>query len=95
MKNRSSHISHDELNQKLIDASKQVEVGAIYKHYKFPDRNYRVTNLAIQEAIEKVCIIYQDVADPTAPPFVRDLDSWLETVEWQGSLVPRFQKAIL
>ena len=67
-----------------------VRVGAIYRHYKFPTRDYMVLNLAIQEATEKVCVIYQDMHEPDAPPFVRDLDSWLSTVEWEGSVAPRF-----
>lgn len=86
-----SHLSHDELAKKLIDAAKLVKIGGIYKHYKYPERNYKVTNLAIQEASEKVCVIYQDVSDKSAPSFVRDLDSWLEKVEWHGSIVDRFK----
>jgi hypothetical protein len=86
-----THISHDELNKKIAEAAKLVTVGAIYKHYKFPDRNYKVTNLAIQEATEKACVIYKDRNFANSPSFVRDLDSWLESVEWQGAIVPRFK----
>ena len=85
------HISHDELNQKLSAAAKLVAVGSIYKHYKYPLRDYKVTILAVQEATEKICVLYTDISDPDAPPFVRDLDSWLESVEWQGAIVPRFK----
>ena len=85
-----SHITHDELNRKLSDATKQIRVGAIYRHYKFPTREYKVLNLAIQESTESVCVIYQDIQEPNAPPFVRDLDSWLSTVEWEGSVAPHF-----
>lgn len=85
------HISNDELNRKLSDAAKLVSVGSIYKHYKYPERNYKVISLAIQEATEKICIIYKDISESDAPPFVRDLDSWLESVEWQGAIVPRFK----
>lgn len=84
------HISHEELNRKLSDASKVVKVGAIYQHYKFPNRNYKVTNIAIQEASEQVCIVYHDVSVVDAPSFVRDLTSWLSTVEWEGKSIPRF-----
>lgn len=84
------HISHDELNKRIRDASKLVTVGAIYKHYKYPERDYQVETIAIQEASEKICVIYKDVSSQSAPSFVRDLDSWLETVEWQGKSVPRF-----
>ena len=86
-----SHISHDELNQKLSAAAKLVSVGSIYKHYKYPLRNYKVTILAVLESTEKICVIYRDISEPDALPFVRDLDSWLEKVEWQGAIVPRFK----
>ncbi len=46
--------------------------------------------LALQEDSQKVCVIYQDIARTDAPPFVRNLDSWLESVEWEGLVVPRF-----
>ena len=85
-----SHISHDELNEQIAQASKFVTVGAIYKHYKYPSRKYLVEKIAIQEASEKICIIYRDASAPSAPSFVRDLDSWLENVPWEGKIVPRF-----
>ena len=93
--NSMSHISHDELNKRIAEASTLVTVGAIYKHYKYPERDYLVEKIAIQEATEKICIIYHDMSVQNAPSFVRDLDSWLESVEWQGSIVPRFKKTIL
>lgn len=42
-----SHISYDELNQKLHQAKQDVIVGATYRHYKYPDRAYKVILLAI------------------------------------------------
>ncbi len=90
-----THITHEELSKKINDASKLVQLDGIYKHYKFPDRNYKVLGYVIQEATEKVAIRYKNISEDNAPEFVRDLDSWLEQVEWQGALVPRFQKTIL
>ena len=84
------HLSYDELNQRLQQAKQDVIVGATYRHYKYPDRTYKVLLLGIQEATERVCVVYQDTAHPEAPAFVRDLDSWLEVVSWHGELVPRF-----
>ena len=89
------HISHSELNKQISDVSKLVELGAIYKHYKYPERDYKVLGYVIQEATEKVAIRYHNILEDGAPEFVRDLDSWMETVEWDGVIVPRFKKAIL
>jgi hypothetical protein len=90
-----THISHAELNKRIAEASKLVELGAIYKHYKYPDRDYQVLGYVIQEATEKVAIRYRNILEDDAPEFVRDLDSWLETVEWNEVIVPRFKKTIL
>ncbi|MBP9670205.1 DUF1653 domain-containing protein [Candidatus Woesebacteria bacterium] len=90
-----SHISHTELNQRIADASKLVELGAIYKHYKYPERDYKVLGYVIQEATQKVAIVYRNIKEDDAPQFCRDLSSWLETVEWNGAIVPRFKKVIL
>lgn len=89
------HISHAELNQRIDEVSKLVELGAIYKHYKYPDRDYKVLGYVIQEATEQVAIRYRNILEDDAPEFVRDLDAWLESVEWEGAIVPRFKKAIL
>ncbi len=86
-----THISYDELNKRIAEAAKLVMVGAIYKHYKYNDRDYKVLGYVIQEASEKVAIRYRNILEDDAPEFVRDLDSWLESVEWQGSIVPRFK----
>lgn len=88
-----SHASHDELNKRIAKAEKLVTVGATYKHYKYPKRNYLVEKICIQEATEKICVVYKDRNFVNAPSFVRDLDSWLETVEWEGKMVPRFTLA--
>ncbi len=91
MKN-NSHQNHEALNKLLFDASKNVVVGATYRHYKYPKRKYKVLMLAIQEDSQKVCVVYQDVARTDAPPFVRNLDSWLESVEWDGETISRFMR---
>lgn len=71
------HRSHEELEKNLSLAEMQVKVGGIYAHYKNPEHKVRVIRLGIQEATEKICVIYQDVANERLI-FVRDLDSWLE-----------------
>jgi hypothetical protein len=86
-----THTSHDDLNKQILAASKIVQIGGVYKHYKYPERDYIVEKIAIQEATEKVCVLYKDISEPNAPSFVRDIDSWLENVEWHGVIVPRFK----
>jgi len=66
------HKSHEDLERELGIAKTQVRIGGIYLHYKNPDHKVRV-----QEATDKLCVIYQDMANEKLV-FVRDLDVWLE-----------------
>lgn len=84
------HLSYAEHNARIAAASQQVLLGGIYKHYKFPDRDYKVLGFVIQEDTLKIAIRYRNILDDEAPEFVRDLGSWLETVQWEGKSVPRF-----
>lgn len=88
-----SHTPHSTLNQRIAEAGELVTIGAVYKHYKYPDRDYQVLGFTIQESSQKVAVRYRNIRQSDAPEFVRDLDSWLETVEWEGETILRFRKA--
>lgn len=91
IKDTMSHTLLEEVTTRRKDAQQQVEVGAIYSHYRNPKLQYKVIDIGIQEATEKACVIYKALyADEVV--WVRDLDVWLEPVEHEGKKVPRFQK---
>ena len=85
------HKSQKVLLEDLKTAAKQVVVGGEYYHYKNPENRYKVLQLAITEADETVCVIYQALYGEMLT-FVRPLKSWLDKVEWQGKTVNRFTK---
>lgn len=86
-----SHKDQETLLKELEQAHKLVKVGSEYKHYKNPDKLYKVIEIAILEASDEACVIYQaQYGDKLS--FVRPLSSWLDTVEWSGQKVPRFTK---
>ncbi|MFA7614812.1 MAG: DUF1653 domain-containing protein [Candidatus Caldatribacteriota bacterium] len=87
----SNHKNHQQLHQELEEAKKQVEVGGIYSHYKYPENTYQVINLGFIETTDEVCVIYQATYDKELV-FVRPLSSWLETPEWNGKKAPRFKR---
>ncbi len=91
MKDTMSHTSLEELTARRQDAQGKVEVGAIYSHYRNPKLQYEVINIGIQEATEKICVIYKALYGDDIV-WVRDLDAWLEPVEYEGKKVARFQK---
>lgn len=85
-----AHKPETELLQELATAAEAVEVGALYSHYKHPDHPYLIKGLAILEATEEVCVLYE--AQHSGITFIRPLSSWLETVEVEGETLPRFKK---
>ena len=71
---------------------KHVEVEAFYAHYKHPERNYEVVELAILEATEEVAVVYRALYGEKLT-FIRPFANWLETVEvGEGKRVPRFSR---
>lgn len=83
------HKAHKELLDKLKNASEKVQSGGLYYHYKNSDQSYMVIKLAILEANDTICVIYEALYDDKLV-FVRPLDSWLEKVEWNGKMTDRF-----
>lgn len=85
------HVPTFVLQKGLKEAGAVVHVGARYTHFKTPDSEYIVTGLGILEATEEVAVIYQAQQGDTVT-FIRPFSSWIETVEHEGSTVPRFSK---
>lgn len=81
--------SHDQLESELEEAKKLVKIGGIYTHFKNPEHHYKIIDVAIQEATDKVCIIYQTLYGKKLL-FIRDLDSWISQPEVDGKKVDRF-----
>lgn len=81
--------THTELAGEINTIKKQIVVGATYFHYKNPTNFYIVVDIAVQEATEKLCVIYKALYEPHLT-FIRDVDSWLEKVEVEGNMVDRF-----
>lgn len=86
-----SHRSQEEAEALLKDAASRVEVGALYAHYKNPNRLYKVLSLGFIEATDEPCVIYQ--SDYGAKHvYVRPLENFLDTVEVDGTRVARFKR---
>lgn len=85
------HLSQTELSKQIDEAKQKVEIGGIYRHYKNPDMLYKVKSIAITEADDKLCVIYEAQYGANLT-FVRSITSWLEFVEVGRKTVPRFTK---
>lgn len=71
------HKSIRIIENELAIAKTQVKIGGVYSHYKNPEHLVKVIALGTQEATDKSCVIYQDIANKNLI-WVRCLDIWLE-----------------
>lgn len=86
-----AHKPQRELAQELESARAKITIGAKYCHYKGADKIYTVLGLGFLEANNELCVIYKaEYAEKLT--FLRPLTVWLESVEWEGKIVPRFRQ---
>lgn len=81
--------TQEQLAHRLKVAATQVEAGALYEHYK--KLTYTVLHIALREEDNAPVVVYQAEYGACAI-WVRPLKSWLEMVEVDGKVVPRFKK---
>jgi len=86
-----AHKEQLELKQELEDAKTKITVGAQYLHHKSRNKVYEVIGLGFLESNNELCVIYQAYYGERLT-FLRPLAIWLEKVEWEGEIVPRFTK---
>jgi hypothetical protein len=84
-------MNEHELTQVLEQARTHVTVGQRYHHYRDRQLSYTVHNLVLDEATQKVMVLYQAEYGKRLI-WVRALDVWSEFVEHNGQKVPRFSK---
>lgn len=69
----------------------EIPIGARFVHYKNPAHTYRVIALAVIEATLEPAVVYQAEYDPEIN-WIRPATVFLEMVEWNGEMVPRFKR---
>lgn len=85
------HKEQLELKKELEDAKEKINVGSLYWHHKSRDKVYKVVGLGFLESNDELCVIYQAEYGEHLT-FLRPLSVWIEKVEWEGKIVPRFTK---
>ena len=86
-----THKEQQILAKEIEEAKSKVTIGAKYRHYKSPNKIYEVIGLGFLESNDELCVIYQAQYGERLT-FLRPLTVWLEQVEWDGKIVPRFTK---
>lgn len=85
----NSKDPQSQLSAKLVQAARQVTVGARYEHYK--QLSYKVLALALREDDGEPCVIYQaEYGDMIT--WIRPVSGWVEEVLIDGQKVRRFTK---
>lgn len=87
-----AHKTFEQLQTEINTAANLIEAGAEYTHYKDVSNRYRVTGFGILETTDEVAVKYSPVLSPHIE-FIRPVQSWITTVEWEGAVVTRFKKA--
>ena len=86
-----TEVKRDSVTEKLKQAQEKVRTGEKYAHYRSPEKPYVVLSVALLEATEEPCVVYQALVGDQLI-WVRPLHSFLEQVESSGKMVARFQK---
>jgi hypothetical protein len=81
--------THKSLNE--LDASwagfSRPQKGDRYQHYK--GGQYEIVETGFLEATEEPCVIYQSLQNGST--WVRTAQNFLETIEFDGKILPRFR----
>jgi hypothetical protein len=81
-----------ELVQELQAAAKRVTVGSRYVHFRHPENKYTVLNIVWDTTTEEPSVVYR-AEYGAGLTFCRPVRIWLESVEHEGKIIPRFTEA--
>ncbi len=86
-----AHTTQEDLQKKIDEALKLIQVGAKYVHFKNPDNQYIVEFVGLLENSEEVCVAYRALYGKGLL-WVRTLSDFLAEKEVDGERVKRFRK---
>lgn len=81
--------SFDDLIETVKQAEQQVRVGCVYAHYRNSEQCYKVLAIAVNEATEEPCVVYQALYGDGLL-WVRNASVWCDPVEYEGKIMTRF-----
>lgn len=85
---RRKHLDYKELEKLLLDGESKVPTGSIWRHFKGGD--YRVLRIVFDSETLQLEVAHESVDHPEVA-FTRTLSNWLETVDFQGFTLSRFE----
>ena len=88
MPNRK-YVDYDELERLLDDASTKVPEGSTWRHFKGGE--YKVLGIVFDSETLQLEVIHEPI-DHTGVIFTRSLSNWLESVNFEGYTLSRFER---
>jgi hypothetical protein len=85
------HKPQEQLLELIGQAKKNIKLNTNYRHYKNQKDSYKVVDFVVIEATDQIGVLYQAQYGKKLT-FVRSVTSWLEKVEQNGQLIPRFSE---
>ena len=86
-----AHKSEEEILIEVEKARKSVQVGALYFHYKHPEKYYVVEFVGVLEEAKEPCVAYRALYGKGIL-WVRTLKAFMEKIEVNGKKVSRFTR---
>lgn len=77
------------LLEKINKYRNKIFVGELYYHYRSPSDYYKILNIGLDEATEKVVVVYQAEYGKNLI-WIRDIDKWCEIIDNNGIMMQRF-----
>lgn len=84
-----AHKNQEQLILEIKEATERVRIGALYFHYKHPEKIYIIESVGFFEETEEVCVGYRALYGEGIL-WVRKIENFLEEVEVGGKKVKRF-----
>jgi hypothetical protein len=85
---KRKRLSNRELDQLLRESEEAVPVGSIWRHFKGGD--YKVVCIAFDSEDLQLEVVHESIDYPGIT-FTRSMSNWLESVNFEGFTLSRFE----
>ena len=82
------YLDIQELEKLLADGTTKVPIGSMWRHFKGGD--FRVLRIVFDSESLQLEVVHESVESPNVA-FTRSLANWLDTVDFKGYTLSRFE----
>ena len=85
---KRKHLDYKELELLLAEAGETVPAGSVWRHFKGGD--FRVVCIVFDSETLQLEVVHESIDHPGVT-FTRSMTNWLESVNFEGYTLPRFE----